>query len=105
VLEVTTPTVQDSEPPTAPTDLRVTSQRIDYEISLLSTQSTDNIDAQSDIRCDVYLDDVREFPRQPGGRTIVTCVSEGPTEIFITAVDTSGNVSNPGNTDNFDCSL
>jgi hypothetical protein len=88
-----------------PTDLWVTSQSIDNEIWLRWTQSTDNIDAQSAICYDVYLDGVREFPGQTGGRTIVTCVSEGATEIFITAVDTSGNVSDPSNTDIFDCSL
>ena len=105
VREVTTPPVEDIEPPTAPMDLRVTSQSFDNEIWLTWTQSTDNIDAQSDIRYDVYLDGVREFAGQPGGRTIVTCVSAGPTEIFVTAVDTSGNVSGASNTDTFDCSL
>ncbi len=104
VLEVTTPAVADNEPPTAPTDLRVTSQSFDNEIWLTWTQSTDNLDAQSDIRYDVYLDGVRKLAGQPGGRTIVTCVSEGPTEIFVTAADTSGNVSDPSNTDSFDCS-
>jgi chitodextrinase len=105
VLEVTTPAADDTEPPTAPTNLRVTSQSFDNEIWLRWTESTDNVDAQSDIRYDVYLDGVREFAGQAGGRTIVTCVSEGPTEIFVTAVDTSGNVSDPSNTDTFDCSL
>ena len=105
VLAVTTPPAQDNVPPAAPTDLRVTSQSFDNEIWLRWTESTDNLDAQSDIRYDVYLDGVREFSGQPGGRTIVTCVSEGLTEIFVTAVDTSGNVSNPSNTDTFDCSL
>ena len=105
VLAVTTPAVVDDEPPTAPTDLRVTSQSIDNEIWLRWTESTDNVDAQSDIRYDVYLDGVREFSGQPGGRTIVTCVSEGPTDIFVTAVDTSGNESDRSNTDTFDCSL
>lgn len=49
----------------------------------------------------VYFDGVREFAGQKGGRTIVTCVSEGVTEIFVTAVD----VTDPSNTDTFDCSL
>jgi chitodextrinase len=105
VLDVTTPAFADNEPPTAPTDLRVTSQSTDNEIWLRWTESTDDVDAQADLRYDVYLDGVREFAGQPGGRTIVTCVSLGPTEIFVTAVDTSGNVSGPSNTDTFDCSL
>jgi chitodextrinase len=105
VLAVTTPAVQDDEPPTAPTDLRVTSQSMDNEIWLTWTQSTDDMDPQSDLRYNVYLDDVREFGGQPGGRTIVTCVSDGLTEIFVTAVDTSGNESAPSNVDTFDCTL
>jgi hypothetical protein len=105
VLEVTTPDAVDNEAPTAPTDLRVTSQSIDNEIWLRWTESTDDVDAQTDLRYNVYLDGVREFGGQPGGRTIVTCVAEGETEIFVTAVDTSGNESDPSNIDTFDCSL
>ena len=45
------------------------------------------------------------FPVLSGGRTIVTCVSAGPTEIFVTAVGAAGNLSAPSNTDTFDCSL
>jgi len=105
VLSVTTPAAQDNVPPTAPTDLRVTSQSRDNEIWLAWTQSTDNMDAQADLRYDIFLDGVREFGGQPGGRTIVTCVSDGPTEIFIKAVDTSGNVSERSNIDTFDCTV
>jgi hypothetical protein len=32
-------------------------------------------------------------------------VSDGLTEIFVTAVDTSGNESAPSNVDTFDCTL
>jgi hypothetical protein len=105
VLEVTTPAAGDTQPPTAPTNLMVTSQSFDNEIWLRWTESTDDSDAQTDLRYDVYLDGVREFAGQSGGRTIVTCVSAGPTEIFVTAIDTSGNVSAPSNTATFDCSL
>ncbi len=105
VLEVTTPAAQDNVPPTAPTNLRVTSQSFDNEIWLTWTQSTDNMDAQADLRYNVYLNDVREFGGQPGGRTIVTCVEDGLTRIFVTAVDTSGNESAPSNIDTFDCSV
>jgi chitodextrinase len=105
VLEVRTPTAQDDVAPTAPTNLRVTSQSMENEIWLTWTQSTDNMDAQADLRYNVYLNDQLEFGGQPGGRTIVTCVSEGFTRIFVTAVDTSGNESAPSNVDTFDCSL
>ena len=105
VSSVTTPAVVDTEPPSAPTDLRVTAQSFDNEIWLRWTESTDNLDAQADLRYDVFLDGGREFAGQPGGRTIVTCVADGPTAIVITAVDTSGNVSGPSNTAFFDCSV
>jgi hypothetical protein len=53
VLEAITLAVQDMEPPTAPTEVRVTAQSIDNEIWLRWTESTDDIDVQSDIRYDV----------------------------------------------------
>ena len=37
-----------------------------------------------------------------GTRTILSCASADPVEIFVKAVDTSGNVSGPSNTVIFD---
>jgi chitodextrinase len=104
-LAVTMPAVVDTVPPSVPTNLQLGSESFDNEIWLRWTESTDNFDAQANIRYDVYLNGVRAFPGQAGGRTIVTCLSAGPTAIHITAVDTSGNASGISNTVSFNCTV
>jgi chitinase len=102
VLAVTTPAVTDGLPPTAPTNLTA-SQRHDPEIPLTWGQSTDGTDPQSVIRYEVVQDGVVQGHAVGQGRTTMYCLALGPTEIFVRAVDTSGNVSAPSNTITSDC--
>lgn len=95
-LVVTTPAKTDQQAPTAPTGLRAdTPDGLDLE--LFWNASTDDTDPQSEIRYDVHVDGVRATVTL-GTRTILSCESADPVEIFVTAVDTSGNESGPSNT-------
>jgi chitodextrinase len=103
VLTVTTPAVTDTQPPTAPANLRVSSSSYPPDIVLLWTESTDDTDPQAEIGYRVTLNG------EPGGsvigvgRAFFSCLEVGPTEIVMTAFDTSGNESGPSNTTTFDC--
>ena len=98
VVSVTTPAVTDTVPPTAPTNLRLSSESMAPEAWLDWDQSTDNSDPQSQILYDVYLNGVRNDDGIIGyGSTITYCRAPGPTTIVLRAVDTSGNVSAPSN--------
>lgn len=101
---VTTPPVTDFEPPTAPTNLTLSSESSPPEIWTDWTQSTDNVDPQSEILYDVYLDGIFEEHAALGyGSTITYCRDTGPTVVTMKAVDSSGNVSGPSNELLFDC--
>lgn len=103
VLSVTTPAATDTEPPTAPTNLRLSPESSPPEIWLDWDQSTDNVDPQSQILYDVYLDGVLDHAALGRGETITYCVDTGPTAIVVRAVDSAGNVSAPSNEITFDC--
>jgi chitinase len=94
-LTVTTPAANDGQAPTAPTNLRVSSPD-GLDLRLLWSASTDNVDPQSALRYDVFLDGVRRATLQ-GTSAWMSCESADPVEIFLRAVDTSGNVSGPSN--------
>jgi hypothetical protein len=67
-------------------------------------RSTDDTDPQSQILYEVYLNGERFDDGVIGyGATITYCRAEGPTEIALRAVDTSGNVSAPSNALLFSC--
>lgn len=103
VLTVTTPAATESVPPTAPTNLR-TQGAIDNEIWYDFDPSTDNADPQAQILYDVYLNGVRADSTFWSSSTLlVYCVNSGPTEVFLRAVDTSGNESGPSNTVTVTC--
>lgn len=93
VVTVTTPGVTDTVPPTAPTNLRLSSESSAPEIWLDWDQSTDDTDPQSQILYDVYLNGEPEHAAVGYGETVVYCRGEGPNTIAIRAVDTSGNAS------------
>jgi chitodextrinase len=93
VVSVTTPAATDNVPPTAPTNLRLSSESAAPEIWLDWDQSTDDTDPQSQIMYDVYLNGEPEHAAIGYGETIVYCRGEGPNTIAIRAVDSSGNVS------------
>ena len=92
-MSVTTPPVTDTVPPTAPTNLRLSSESAVPEIWLDWDQSTDDTDPQSQIMYDVYLNGEPEHAAIGYGETIVYCRGEGPNTIAVRAVDTSGNES------------
>ena len=103
-LSVTTPAASDTQPPTAPTNLSLSSESSAPEAWLDWTQSTDDTDPQSQILYEVYLNGVRNDDGVIGwGSTITYCRVAGPTEIVLRAVDTSGNVSAPSNAILFNC--
>jgi chitodextrinase len=103
VLTVTTPAVTDTQPPSAPTNLRVSSSSYPPDIVLLWDQSTDDTDAQSEIRYEVFLNGVSGGTVIGVGRAFFSCLEVGPTAIVMKAFDTSGNESGPSNTTTFDC--
>jgi hypothetical protein len=103
LLTVTTPAVTDTTPPSAPTNLALSSESAPPEIWLDWTQSTDDTDPPSQLMYDVYLNGVLDHAAMGIGETITYCPAAGPTEIVIRAVDASGNVSAPSNTIVFDC--
>jgi chitodextrinase len=103
-VAVTTPAVTDHEPPTAPTNFTLSPESSPPEIWTDWTQSTDNVDPQSDILYDVYFNGVFvEHAALGGGSTITYCLDPGPTVVTLKAVDSSGNVSGPSNEIVFDC--
>ena len=93
VVTVTTPGVTDVTAPTAPTNLRLSSESSAPEIWLDWDQSTDDTDPQSQILYDVYLNGVPEHAAVGYGETIVYCRDTGQNTITVRAVDTSGNQS------------
>jgi hypothetical protein len=103
-VAVTTPAVTDHEAPTAPTNFTLSPESSPPEIWTDWTQSTDNVDPQSDILYDVYFNGVFvEHAALGGGSTITYCLDPGPTVVTLKAVDSSGNVSGPSNEIVFDC--
>jgi chitodextrinase len=104
LLSVTTPAKTDNVAPTAPTNLRFSSETAPPEAWLNWDQSTDDTDPQSQILYEVYLNGQRFDDGVIGyGSTVTYCRAEGPTEIVLRAVDTSGNVSAPSNALLFSC--
>jgi chitodextrinase len=99
-LVVTTPARNDAQAPTAPTGLRASSPD-GLDLRLFWSASTDNADPQSQIHYDVHIDGVRRATSLDTN-TWMSCESADTIEIFVTAVDTSGNVSAPSNTVIFD---
>ena len=77
VLSVTTPAVTDTVPPTAPTNLRLSSEAVAPEIWIDWDQSTDNVDPQSQIMYDVYLNGEKDHATIGYGETITYCRGEG----------------------------
>jgi len=104
VLSVTTPAATDSTPPTAPANLRFSSETSPPEAWLDWDQSVDDTDPQSLILYEVYLNGVRTDDGVIGGdETVTFCREPGPTTIVLRAVDTSGNTSPPSNEILFSC--
>ena len=97
-LSVTTPPKTDNVAPTAPTNLRFSSETNPPELWLNWDPSTDDTDSQGLILYETYLNGVLVPDGLVGGtNTIAYCRDIGPTTVVLRAVDTSGNRSGPSN--------
>jgi hypothetical protein len=105
VVTVRTPPKTDFEPPSAPTNLRLSPESSQGENWLDWDQSTDNVDPQSQIEYEFFLNGHHLGDFEIGtGEGIAYCRSEvGPTTIAVRAVDTSGNASGLSNEIVVDC--
>jgi len=103
LLTVTTPAATDTEAPTVPANLRLSPESAPPEIWLDWDQSTDNVDPQSQILYDVFINGQLDHAALGRGDTITYCVAPGPNVIAIRAVDATGNTSALGNEITFDC--
>lgn len=97
-VPVTTPNSTDAQPPTAPGNLRYLGEQGDCEVFLGWDQSTDNVDAQSAIRYEFYVNGVLS-DLSIGGNSILTYGARGAASstFVLVAVDLSGNSSAPSN--------
>jgi Fibronectin type III domain len=97
-LVVTTPPKTDNVAPTAPTNLRFSSETNPPELWLRWDPSTDDSDSPGLILYETYVNGVLVPDGIVGGTsTIVYCRDVGPTTVVLRAVDTSGNRSGPSN--------
>jgi hypothetical protein len=104
VLSVTTPPKSDNIAPTAPTNLRFSSETAPPELWLKWDPSTDETDSQGLILYETYLNGVLVPDGVVGAtNTIAYCRDVGPTTVVLRAVDTSGNRSAPSNELNITC--
>ena len=104
VLSVTTPPKTDNVAPTAPTNLRFSSETNPPELWLNWDPSNDDTDSQGLILYETYLNGVLVPDGGVGGtNTIAYCRDVGPTTVVLRAVDTSGNRSGPSNELNITC--
>jgi chitodextrinase len=86
----------DTTPPTTPTDLREDHyDGSDTEIHLWWTQSTDDVDPQSNIRYDVYVNGVLQDILFGSGGMSIVYGEQGENLIEVIATDTAGNSSAP----------
>lgn len=95
-VATTTPASTDTEAPTAPGNLRWISEHGDCEVVLGWDQSTDNVDPESSIRYEVYLNGVLS-DLAIGIDSMLTYGFRGPelSTFTLRAVDRSGNTSAP----------
>ena len=103
-LSVTTPPKTDNVAPTAPTNLRFSSETAPPELWLTWNPSTDDTDSQGLILYETYLNGVLVPDGVLGGTNMIAyCRDVGPTTVVLRAVDTSGNRSGPSNELNITC--
>jgi chitodextrinase len=99
VVTVTTPASTDTVPPSAPTDLRIEIDQGCAEVWLAWTQSTDNVDPQSAIEYEVYVNGVLSpLAVVTGvGRSFAYGTNFGVNTFVVKAVDRTGNTSAASN--------
>lgn len=99
-VSVTTLASSDTVPPSAPTNLRIEIDQGCAEVWLAWDQSTDDVDAQTAIEYEVYVDGVLSpLAVDTGvGRSFLYGTNHGLNSFVVQAVDRSGNTSAPSNT-------
>lgn len=100
VVSVTTLPSNDTVPPSAPTNLRIDFDQGCAEVWLAWDQSTDDVDAQSAIEYEVYVNGVLSpLAVDAGvGRSFAYGTNHGLNSFVVKAVDRSGNTSVASNT-------
>jgi hypothetical protein len=93
VLSVTTPQATDTTPPTAPVNLRLSSESAPPEAWLDWDPATDNSDPPSQLMYEVYVNGALASSGIGNADDIVYCEIAGPNMIAVRAIDTSGNAS------------
>ena len=99
-VSATTLPSSDTVPPSAPTNLRLELDQGCAEVWLAWDQSTDDVDAQSAIEYELYVNGVLSpLGVETGlGRTFAYGTVHGLNSFVVKAVDRSGNTSAPSNT-------
>jgi hypothetical protein len=100
---VTTPPATEANPPTAPANLRLSSEASPPEAWLDWDAASDDTNAPSELLYEVYVNGVRASTGIGNVEDIVYCEATGPNTIAVRAIDTSGNVSPFSNAIVFDC--
>ena len=92
-----TPPSSDTTPPTVPTNLHLVQDNSCGEVWLGWNQATDNVDPQSRIEYEIYVNDVLSpLPVSAGvSQDFVYATAFGDNTFYIKAVDLSGNSSAP----------
>jgi hypothetical protein len=103
VVTVTTPPATEGVPPSAPTNLRLSSESSPPEAWLDWDAASDNFDPPGQLLYEVYVNGTRASTGIGNVEDIVYCVDTGPNTIAVRAIDTSGNVSPFSNEIVFDC--
>jgi hypothetical protein len=100
VLPVTTLSSADTVPPSAPTNLRIEFDQGCAEVWLAWDQSTDDVDPQSAIEYEIYVNGLLSpLAVDTGvGRSFAYGTIDGLNSFVAKAVDRTGNTSAPSNT-------
>jgi hypothetical protein len=93
VVTVTTPAATESIPPSAPSNLRFSSETSPPEAWLDWDAASDNFDPPSDLLYEVFVNGTRASAGIGNVDDIVYCTANGPNTIAVRAIDTSGNAS------------
>lgn len=93
LLTVTTPPAAESVPPTAPSNLRLSSETSAPEIWLDWDAATDNSDPPAQLLTEVHVNGVLVSTGLGLTEDIVYCQATGANTIAVRAIDTSGNIS------------
>jgi chitodextrinase len=102
-VTVTTPPANDAVPPSAPSNLMLSSESSPPEAWLDWTAATDNLDPQAQLLYEVWVNGTLASTGLGNVEDIVYCVDTGVNTIAVRALDTSGNASAFSNTIVFVC--